>query len=149
MRYALYYRNNKISLKISPTSTTSVVLHCLKLTFIRFPIIRIHSANGPALSYLTAVGFRHAHCVRSDTLDADVIIATKLGEVRPTEAPFSDSAAPILFKTEQFVVISEWENKYNDKEKSKNYKNEWYITPDECIKYGIADEILTDISTLF
>ncbi|MEI6296329.1 MAG: ATP-dependent Clp protease proteolytic subunit [bacterium] len=32
---------------------------------------------------------------------------------------------------------------------NKNYKNEWYITPDECIKYGIADEILTDISSLF
>jgi hypothetical protein len=93
----------------------------LKLTFIRFPIIRIHSANGPALSYLTAVRFRHTHCVASDTLDADIIIETKLGEVRPTEAPFS--GPPILFKTEQFVVISEWENKYNDKKKSKYNKN--------------------------
>jgi hypothetical protein len=126
MRYALYYRNNKISLKISPTSTTSVVLHCLKLTFIRFPIIRIHSANGPALSYLTAVGFRHAHCIRPNTLDADVIIATKLREVRPTETPFSGPRArapSILFKTEQFVIISEWKNKYNDKKKSKYNKN--------------------------
>jgi hypothetical protein len=59
-------------------------------------------------------------------LDADIIIATKLGEVRPTEAPFSSAcarASPILFKTEQFVVISEWENKYNDKKKSKYNKN--------------------------
>jgi hypothetical protein len=96
----------------------------LKLTFIRFPIIRIHSANGPALSYLTAVAFRHAHCVASYTLDADVIIGTKLREIRPTEAPFSSAPSPpILFKTEQFIVISEWENKYNDKEKSKYNKN--------------------------
>jgi hypothetical protein len=96
----------------------------LKLTFIRFPIIRIHSANGPALSYLTAVAFRHTHCIASDTLDADIIIATKLGEVRPTEAPFSGPRpSTILFKTEQFVIISEWENKYNDKKKSKYNKN--------------------------
>jgi hypothetical protein len=59
-------------------------------------------------------------------LDADVIIATKLGEVRPTEAPFSGARAlppAILFKTQQFVIISEWENKYNDKKKSKYNKN--------------------------
>jgi hypothetical protein len=57
-----------------------------------------------------------------------IIIATKLREVRPTKAPFSSASAsarapPILFKTEQFIIVSEWENKYNDKEKSKNYKN--------------------------
>ena len=132
MRYALYYRNNKISLKISSAPSApgvsrapaSVVLHRLKLTFIRFPIIRIHTANSPTLSYLTAVAFRHSHCVASNTLDADVIITTKLREVRPTEAPFSGPSPPtIFFKTEQFVVISEWENKYNDKEKSKYNKN--------------------------
>jgi hypothetical protein len=61
-------------------------------------------------------------------LDADIIIATKLGEVRPTEAPFSSASTrsrppSIFFKSEQFVVISEWENKYNDKKKSKYNKN--------------------------
>lgn len=40
-------------------------------------------------------------------------------------------------------------SKIDEKTYKKNEKKEWYLTAEECINFGVADEIIDDIDTLY
>ena len=46
-------------------------------------------------------------------------------------------------KIKEYVISR---TKISEEEYLRNYRRDWYMLSDDIIKYGVADEVITDIS---